>query len=37
MPMGARVTEKHLSGEVESTNNQLKDYSANYIAYESSS
>ena len=36
MPMGARVTEKHLSGEVESTNNQLKDYSANYIAYESS-
>ena len=36
MPMGARATEKHLSGQVESTNNQVKDYSANYIAYESS-
>ena len=36
LPMRARVTAKHLSGKVESTGNTLKDYSANFISYESS-
>ena len=36
MPMRARYTAKHLSGNVESTGNTVQDYGSNYIAYESS-
>ncbi|MBT4067249.1 MAG: T9SS type A sorting domain-containing protein [Candidatus Marinimicrobia bacterium] len=36
MPMRARLTAKHLSGKVDAAGNTVKDYGANYIAYESS-
>ena len=36
LPMRARYTAKHLSGNVESAGNTIQDYGSNYIAYESS-
>jgi len=36
MPMRARLTAKHLSGNIEATGNSLLGYAPNYIAYQSS-